>query len=61
MNELPNYYTTLFNAVTNAIKALERQDFGTAQNLLVRGQQDSEDLYVTGGNPDARVGSLPCS
>ena len=33
---LPRYYTILFNAVTDAIQALDRQDFGQARALLVR-------------------------
>lgn len=45
MDALPSYYTKLFNAVTDAITALERQDFGTAKELLIRGQQAAEEAY----------------
>lgn len=45
MEELPNYYTILFNAVTDAIAALDRQDFGQARTLLVQGQQ-AETAYT---------------
>ena len=46
MEELPNYYTILFNAVTDAIAALDRQDFGQAKALLVQGQQEAETAYT---------------
>lgn len=46
MNELPKYYTVLFNAVTDALAALERQDYGTARELLIQGQRAAEDAYA---------------
>lgn len=39
------YYFALFNAVTDAINALER-----VADLLRQAQQDAEDLYVEGGD-----------
>lgn len=49
---LSRYYTTLFNAMTDAIDALDRQDFGTARTLLVRGQQEAEAAFVRSGGTD---------
>lgn len=46
MNELPKYYTVLFNAAADALAALERQDFGTAKTLLIRGQLQAEEEYT---------------
>ena len=46
MEGLPAYYTVLFNAVTDAIDALDRQDLGQARLLLVQGQQQAEDAYL---------------
>ena len=43
---LPAYYTTLFNAVTDAIAALARQDYGQAAAILIRGQQQAEEAYL---------------
>ena len=40
-----NYYAVLFNGVTDALDALDRQDYGTAKTLLIRAQQLSEFLY----------------
>ena len=49
---LPRYYTILFNAVTDAIAALDRQDFGQARALLVQGQQQAEDAYIAEAEAD---------
>lgn len=46
MNELPHYYTLLFNAVTDALAAQERLDFGTARELLIQGQRAAEEAYA---------------
>ena len=44
--ELPNYYTSLFNAVTDAILAIEHQNFGLAKDILIQAQQKAEELYM---------------
>lgn len=49
---LPSYYTILFNALTDAIQALDRQDFGQARALLVQGQQQAEDAYIAEAEAD---------
>ena len=43
---LPTYYTGLFNAVTDAIEALEQQNFGLAKDILIKAQQDAEELVL---------------
>lgn len=47
MKELPNYYLTLFNAVTNALEALERGDAEIAKLLLQQGQQAAEEEFLS--------------
>lgn len=47
VENLPKYYITLFNAVSDAIDALDASDYGAARAYLVRGQQEAEDEYVT--------------
>lgn len=49
MNELPKYYTVLFNAVEEAMAALDRMDFGIAKTLLLRGQLQAEGEYLAAG------------
>ena len=46
MREIPKFYTVLFNAVEEALAALERQDFGTAKTMLLRGQLQAEGEYI---------------
>ena len=45
-NELPRYYTTLFAAVEDALEAIKQQNYGTAKELLIQGQQRAEEIYL---------------
>ena len=38
-------YTTLFNAVTDALEKIEAQNYGDAKDLLIAAQQQAEDIY----------------
>ncbi len=44
--EYRNLYLTLFNAVTEAIRHLEKQDPVTAWEILLRAQLRTEALYL---------------
>ena len=46
MSDLPKCYTVLFNAVTDAIDALEQQNYGLAKDFLITGQQEAENAYL---------------
>lgn len=39
-------YLMLFNDVTDAIRAIERRDYGTALDILVKAQQRAEDRFI---------------
>lgn len=39
-------YFLLFNRITDAVRALERGDVVQAEAILVRAQQDAEELYM---------------
>lgn len=46
---MPDYqklYTLLFNAITDALTALDAQNFGTAKDSLIRAQQQAEERYL---------------
>ena len=46
---MPDYqkmYTTLFNAMTDAIENLEKLNCGTAKEILIQAQQKTEELYI---------------
>ena len=40
-------YLHLFNAVTDALRDLEQRNYGAAQERLIRGQQECEELYLS--------------
>lgn len=48
MQEYKRAYLRLFNAVTDALSDLERQDFGAARDLLIRARQEAEEQIVEG-------------
>ncbi|MDE7221178.1 MAG: hypothetical protein K2O45_16435 [Oscillospiraceae bacterium] len=52
MNNFPKYYTCLFNGVTDAIDALQKQKYGQAQMILIRAQQDAEEMYLADGDKE---------
>ena len=39
-------YFHLFNAVTDALQAIEQQNYGQAADLLISAQQETEELYM---------------
>lgn len=39
-------YHLLFNAATDALRAMERENFGQARDLLIRAQQACEEHYM---------------
>ena len=41
-------YLVLFNRITDALEALEHGDRARAMDILVRAQQDTEELYIVG-------------
>ena len=46
MEELPHYYTVLFQAVEQALDALDEKNYGLAKQLLIHGQQDAEEAFL---------------
>lgn len=45
-------YSTLFNSLSDAITAIEEMNFGLASEILKNAQQQSEDVYIRGGESD---------
>lgn len=41
-------YTIIFNAVTDALAALDRGDYEQARALLIKAQQNAEEAYISG-------------
>ena len=40
-------YHLMVDASERAIEALERQNCGTAKDILIQAQQDAEELYIS--------------
>ena len=41
-------YLTLFQAITSALYAMDQQNFGEAKDILQKGQQDAEEIFISG-------------
>ena len=53
---MPDYqklYTTLFNAITDALEELRKQNYGLAAERLMHAQLATETLYMKSGGPRA--------
>ncbi len=46
MADYQKMYTTLFNAITDALEQLTRQNIGEAKETLMQAQQKAEELYM---------------
>lgn len=47
MTDYQKEYHIVFNAVTDALRAMEALNFGTAQEILRRAQMEAEEVYLT--------------
>ena len=50
---MPDYikmYAILFNAATDALRAIDENDTEKARRLLITAQQRAEELYISGEN-----------
>ncbi len=59
MENLPKYYTTLFNAVTDALEELRGNNYLAARMLLETGQGAAEELYISEADSQPRLTVLP--
>ncbi len=50
MDNFPRYYTCLFNGITDALEALQARDCVKAHDILIKVQQDAEELYLEDGD-----------
>ena len=48
--EYKKLYHLLFNAITDALKKIEGQNYGDAKDLLIAAQQKAEEIYITAEN-----------
>ena len=43
-------YHLLFNAITDALEQMEKQNYGAAKETLIAAQQQAEEIYITAEN-----------
>ena len=43
-------YNLLFNAITDALEQMEKQNLGSAKDLLTTAQQKTEEIYMESAN-----------
>ncbi len=43
-------YHLLFNAITDALEQMEKQNLGSARDLLTTAQQKAEEIYMESAN-----------
>ena len=43
-------YHLLFNAITDALEQMEKQNLGSAKDLLTTAQQQTEEIYMESAN-----------
>ena len=47
MENYQKMYSTLFNAITDALAQIEKQNYGDAKSTLIAAQQKAEEMYIT--------------
>ncbi len=47
MTDYQKMYTMLFNAITDALMQMEKQNYGAAKEILVSAQQEAEEIYMS--------------
>ena len=54
MTDYQKMYTLLFNAITDALMQMEKQNYGAAKEILVSAQQRAEELYLSAEDESGR-------
>ena len=47
MDEYKQPYLTLFNALSRIAEEIERQNYGTAKQLIIAAQRQAEEIFVS--------------
>ena len=50
MENYQKMYSTLFNAITDALAQIENQNYSDAKSTLIAAQQKAEEMYITARN-----------
>ena len=60
MNDAQLYHL-LFNAITDAIEAMQKMNCGQALEILKKAQQDTEEAYLQREETDKSEDYMPCN
>lgn len=52
MEEYKEPYVTLFRAVNRALNELDLQNYGRAKEILIQGQLDAEEAFISAGEAE---------
>lgn len=58
MTDYQKMYTMLFNAITDALMQMEKQNYGAAKETLISAQQRAEELYLSAEDESGRLRCL---
>ncbi len=47
MADYDKMYSLLFNAITDALEKIEKQNLGDAKDILIAAQQKTEEIYMS--------------
>ena len=50
MENYQKMYSLLFNAITDALAQIQKQNYGDAESTLIAAQQKAEEIYITAKN-----------
>jgi hypothetical protein len=59
MADYERLYRMLFNGITDALDAFEREGYESAKAVLMMAQQAAEEFYIEDGEPNLPVYVLP--
>jgi hypothetical protein len=57
--DMPDYeklYRIVFNGITDALEAFEKEGYESAKEMLIKAQQAAEDYYIESGGDSADDG-----
>ena len=50
MENYQKMYSTLFNAITDALAQIENQNYGDAKSTRIKTKKKAEEMYITAQN-----------
>ena len=61
MTDYQKMYSTLFNAITDALEQMDAQNYGEAKETLISAQQKAEEIYINSAEYTGYRGGRPAA